>query len=401
MKFGLDRLVDDASLRARLAGRRVALLAHPASVTRDLVHGLDALAALPDVKLSAAFGPQHGLRGDKQDNMVESPDFLDPALGIPVFSLYGEVRRPTEAMLDTFDVLLVDLQDLGCRIYTFITTLRYVLEAAARRGQSVWVLDRPNPAGRPVEGLRLRDGWESFVGAGPLPMRHGLTMGELGRWFVRTLGLDVDYRVIAMDGWAPESAPGFGWPLGERTWINPSPNAPNLSMARCYAGTVMLEGTTLSEGRGTTRPLELFGAPDLDARAIIARMQQLAPQWLHGCRLREVWFEPTFHKHAGKLCAGVQIHVEDGSYDHAAFRPWRVQAAAFKAIRQLHPDYDLWRDFAYEYEHDRLAIDLINGSTLLREWVDDLAALPGDLDAITQPDEAAWIAEREAVLLYR
>ena len=401
MKFGLDRLVDDASLRAPLAGRRVALLAHPASVTRDLVHGLDALAALPDVKLSAAFGPQHGLRGDKQDNMVESPDFLDPALGIPVFSLYGEVRRPTEAMLDTFDVLLVDLQDLGCRIYTFITTLRYVLEAAARRGQSVWVLDRPNPAGRPVEGLRLRDGWECFVGAGPLPMRHGLTMGELGRWFVRTLGLDVDYRVIAMDGWAPESAPGFGWPLGERTWINPSPNAPNLSMARCYAGTVMLEGTTLSEGRGTTRPLELFGAPDLDARAIIARMQQLAPQWLHGCRLREVWFEPTFHKHAGKLCAGVQIHVEDGSYDHAAFRPWRVQAAAFKAIRQLHPDYDLWRDFAYEYEHDRLAIDLINGSTLLREWVDDLAALPGDLDAITQPDEAAWIAEREAVLLYR
>ncbi len=401
MKFGLDRLVDDASLRAPLAGRRVALLAHPASVTRDLVHGLDALAALPDVKLSAAFGPQHGLRGDKQDNMVESPDFLDPALGIPVFSLYGEVRRPTEAMLDTFDVLLVDLQDLGCRIYTFITTLRYVLEAAARRGQSVWVLDRPNPAGRPVEGLRLRDGWESFVGAGPLPMRHGLTMGELGRWFVRTLGLDVDYRVIAMDGWAPESAPGFGWPLGERTWINPSPNAPNLSMARCYAGTVMLEGTTLSEGRGTTRPLELFGAPDLDARAIIARMQQLAPQWLHGCRLREVWFEPTFHKHAGKLCAGVQIHVEDASYDHAAFRPWRVQAVAFKAIRQLHPDYELWRDFAYEYEHDRLAIDLINGGPQLREWVDDPAAQPGDLDAITQPDEAAWIAEREAVLLYR
>jgi uncharacterized protein YbbC (DUF1343 family) len=400
VKFGLDRLVDDASLRAPLAGRRVALLAHPASVTRDLVHGLDALAALPDVKLSAAFGPQHGLRGDKQDNMVESPDFLDPALGIPVFSLYGEVRRPTEAMLDTFDVLLVDLQDLGCRIYTFITTLRYVLEAAARRGQSVWVLDRPNPAGRPVEGLRLRDGWESFVGAGPLPMRHGLTMGELGRWFVRTLGLDVDYRVIAMDGWAPESAPGFGWPLGERTWINPSPNAPNLSMARCYAGTVMLEGTTLSEGRGTTRPLELFGAPDLDARAIIARMQQLAPQWLHGCRLREVWFEPTFHKHAGKLCAGVQIHVEDARYDHAAFRPWRVQAAAFKAIRQLHPDYDLWRDFAYEYEHDRLAIDLINGSALLREWVDDPAAVPADLDALTNPDEQAWCEARSAFLLY-
>ena len=401
MKFGLDRLVDDASLRAPLAGRRVALLAHPASVTRDLVHGLDALAALPDVKLSAAFGPQHGLRGDKQDNMVESPDFLDPALGIPVFSLYGEVRRPTEAMLDTFDVLLVDLQDLGCRIYTFITTLRYVLEAAARRGQSVWVLDRPNPAGRPVEGLRLRDGWECFVGAGPLPMRHGLTMGELGRWFVRTLGLDVDYRVIAMDGWAPESAPGFGWPLGERTWINPSPNAPNLSMARCYAGTVMLEGTTLSEGRGTTRPLELFGAPDIDASAVHAEMQAFAPHWLGGCKLREIWFEPTFHKHTGKLCNGLQIHVEDASYNHQTFRPWRLQALAFKAIRRLYPDYALWRDFAYEYEHDRLAIDLINGSTLLRDWVDTSGSTPDELDAIATNDELIWCEKTAALMLYR
>jgi uncharacterized protein YbbC (DUF1343 family) len=183
MKFGLERLLEDGSLRRRLAGKRLALLAHPASVTRELVHSLDALAALPELHLSAAFGPQHGLRGDKQDNMVESPDFADPVHGIPVFSLYGDVRRPTSAMMDTFDVLLVDLQDLGCRVYTFITTLRYVLEAAAKHGKSGWVLDRPNPAGRPVEGTRLRGGWESFVGAGPLPMRHGLTMGELARWF--------------------------------------------------------------------------------------------------------------------------------------------------------------------------------------------------------------------------
>jgi len=388
-------------LREELHGRRVALLAHPASVTRDLTHALDAVAALPEVKLTAAFGPQHGLRGDKQDNMVESADFVDPVHGIPIFSLYGEVRRPTEAMLDTFDVLLVDLQDLGCRIYTFITTLRYVLEAAARRGQSVWVLDRPNPAGRPVEGLRLRAGWESFVGAGRLPMRHGLTLGELGHWFVRELALDVDYRVIAMEGWDPHGAPGHGWPLGERTWINPSPNAPNLWMARCYAGTVMLEGTTLSEGRGTTRPLEIFGAPDLDATALIARMHALAPTWLRGCRLRECWFEPTFHKHAGKLCAGVQIHVEDASYGHEAFRPWRLQALAFKALRTLRPDYPLWRDFPYEYERDRLAIDLINGSPLLREWVDDQAASAADLDQIAVLDEASWASEREAILLYR
>jgi len=399
MNFGLDRLLAHPELRQPLAGRRVGLLAHPASVTDGLVHALDALAAA-GVNLTAAFGPQHGLRGDKQDNMVESVDFLDPVHGIPVFSLYGEVRRPTAAMMDSFDVLLVDLQDLGCRIYTFITTLRYVLEAAAKHGKAVWVLDRPNPAGRPVEGLRLRDGWESFVGAGPLPMRHGLTLGELARWFVATLSLDVDCQVITLEGWAPGQAPGYGWPLGERTWINPSPNAPNLWMARCYAGTVMLEGTTLSEGRGTTRPLEVFGAPDIDADRLLARMHALAPQWLQGCRLRTCWFEPTFHKHAGQLCAGLQIHVEDGAYGHEAFQPWRLQALAFKAIRALWPDYPLWRDFPYEYEHDRLAIDLINGSELLRAWVDDDQAAPSDLEALAAVDERSWARAREAFLLY-
>jgi uncharacterized protein YbbC (DUF1343 family) len=400
IQFGIDRLLADPALRQPLAGKRLALLAHPASVTADLTHSLDALAAQPDLNMTAAFGPQHGLRGDKQDNMVESPDFLDPQLGIPVFSLYGEVRRPTDAMMDTFDVLLVDLQDLGCRIYTFITTLRYVLEAAARHGKSVWVLDRPNPAGRPVEGLSLRPGWESFVGAGAMPMRHGLTMGELGQWFIATLKLEVDYHVVTMHGWQPDAAPGYGWPLGERTWINPSPNAPNLSMARAYAGTVMLEGATLSEGRGTTRPLELFGAPDIDARAVMTEMQTFAPQWLKGCKLREIWFEPTFHKHVGKLCHGIQIHCEGPYYDHAAFKPWRIQALAFKAIRRLYPDYPLWRDFAYEYEHDRLAIDLINGSPLLREWVDAPATRAADLEHLCYSDETAWQDETRAFLLY-
>jgi uncharacterized protein YbbC (DUF1343 family) len=204
-----------------------------------------------------------------------------------------------------------------------------------------------------------------------------------------------------MQGWEPARPPGYGWPLGERAWVNPSPNAPNLWMARCYAGTVMLEGTTLSEGRGTTRPLELFGAPDLEIGALLACMRALAPHWLQGCRLRPCWFEPTSHKHAGKLCAGVQIHVEDGAYEHEAFRPWRLQALAFKALKRLRPDYALWRDFPYEYERNRLAIDLINGSTLLREWVDDAAATPADLDALAQPDEAAWRDERDAILLYR
>jgi uncharacterized protein YbbC (DUF1343 family) len=400
MKFGIDRLLDDASLRARLAGKRVALVAHPASVTADLTHSLDALAACGDIRITAAFGPQHGMRGDKQDNMMETADYNDPLLGIPVFSLYGEVRRPSGQMMSTFDVVLIDLQDVGCRIYTFITTLLYMLEACAKEGKEVWVLDRPNPAGRPIEGLSLRAGWESFVGAGPMPMRHGLTLGELGHWFIKRFNLDVAYRVIAMEGYRPDEGPGFGWPLGERTWINPSPNAPNLWMARAYAGTVMLEGATLSEGRGTTRPLELFGAPDIDARAVITEMQKLAPHWLRGCKLRDCWFEPTFHKHMKQLCNGVQIHTEGPYYDHAAFKPWRLQTLAFKAIRRLYPTYELWRDFPYEYAFGKLPIDVINGSPLLREWVDDANATPGDFDALTTPDEQAWGAERRPHLLY-
>jgi len=401
MKFGIDRFIEEPKLRKPLAGKRVALLAHPASMTAGWSHSLDAIATLKDFQLTAAFGPQHGLRGDKQDNMIESDDFHDPIHRIPVFSLYGEVRRPTAAMMEHFDVLLVDLQDVGCRVYTFITTLRYVLEAAAQHKKSVWILDRPNPAGRPVEGLRLRAGWESFVGAGPLPMRHGLTLGELARWFVRTFKLDVECQVVEMDGWTPSVAPGYGWPLGERAWVNPSPNASSLWMARCYPGTVMLEGTTLSEGRGTTRPLELFGAPDLQPRALLAKMKRLASEWLRGCRLRDCWFEPTFHKHAAKLCAGMQIHVDDAGYDHEQFKPWRLMALAFKALRSLRPDYDLWRNFTYEYERDRLAIDLINGSELLRQWVDDPAATPADLDRLTIADEKSWSEERKAVLLYR
>ncbi len=391
--FGIDRLLAAPDLRQPLDGKRVALLAHPASVTKDLVHSLDALVAA-GVNISAVFGPQHGVRGDLQDNMMESPDFTDPKYDVPVFSLYGEVRRPTGQSMGTFDVILIDLQDLGCRIYTYVTTLLYVLEAAAEHGKSVWVLDRPNPAGRPVEGTVLRPGWESFVGAGPMVMRHGLTLGEMGHWFIRHFNLDVDYRVIAMAGWAPDAAPGFGWPE-DRIWINPSPNAANLNMARAYAGTVMLEGTTLSEGRGTTRPLEIFGAPDIDALAVMRDMEKLAPQWLAGCRLREIWFEPTFHKHASKLCHGVHIHAEGGFYDHAAFKPWRLQALAFKAIRNLQPDYDLWRDFPYEYVFDKLAIDVINGGPALREWVDHPASAPGDLDALAAADEEQWWSETE------
>ncbi|WP_435417624.1 DUF1343 domain-containing protein [Parerythrobacter aurantius] len=401
MKFGIDRLLGEPELRKPLEGKRVALVAHPASVTADLTHSLDALIAA-GVNVTSAFGPQHGLKGDKQDNMVETADETDPVYGIPVFSLYGEVRRPTGQMMSTADVFLFDLQDLGCRIYTFVTTLLYLLEEAAKHGKTVWVLDRPNPAGRPVEGTLLVPGHESFVGAAPMPMRHGLTMGEMGHWFIRHFGLDIDYRVIDMHYWLPESAPGFGWP-DSRIWINPSPNAASLNMARAYAGTVMIEGATLSEGRGTTRPLEvLFGAPDIDARAVHAQMAKLAPDWLAGCAIRECWFEPTFHKHRGSLCQALMIHAEGPHYRHDAFRPWRLQALAFKAIRNLYPDYPIWRgtDFKYEYTEGVLAIDVINGGPALREWVDDQASTPHDLDALATVDEAAWIAGVREHLLY-
>ena len=400
MKFGIDRLLSEPDLQAALKGRRVALVAHPASLTADLTHSVDALMACVNIRLTAAFGPQHGMKGDLQDNMMETPDETDPVHGIPVFSLYGEVRRPTGQMMSTFDVVLIDLQDVGCRIYTFVTTLLYMLEAAAEHGKEVWVLDRPNPAGRPVEGTLLQPGWESFVGAGPMPMRHGLTLGEMGLWFIDHFKLDVAYRVIKMQGWKPDEGPGYGWPLNERSWINPSPNAPNVSMARAYAGTVMLEGATLSEGRGTTRPLELFGAPDIDARAVIAEMRAFAPQWLKGCSLRDMWFEPTFHKHVGQLCSGVQIHVDDPAYDHESFQPWRVQALGFKAIRRLYPDYDLWRDFPYEYAFGKLPIDVINGGPGLREWVDDPASMPDDLDVPARRDEQAWLETCRPFLLY-
>ena len=400
MKLGIDRLLSDPQLARRLQGRRLALLGHPASVTGGCEHSLDALMGRPDLRLCAAFGPQHGMRGDKQDNMVETADITDPRHGIPVFSLYGEVRYPNAAMLETFDTLLVDLQDIGTRIYTYVTTLAYVLDACAKAGKAVWVLDRPNPAGRPIEGSLLEPGWESFVGAGPLPMRHGLTLGELARWFVARRGLDLELDVVAMDDYDPDASPGFGWPLAELPWVNPSPNAATLNMARCFPGTVLFEGTTLSEGRGTTRALELVGAPDLGFERILDRMVALAPDWLVGCWLRPCWFEPTFHKHAGRLCSGVQIHTDGPFYRHAEFRPYRIAALMLKAVRLERPDYPIWRDFHYEYERERLAIDLLSGGTFLRAWVDDPAATPADLDARLAPDEAAWLEERRPHLLY-
>lgn len=400
MYFGIDELLRNPELRKPLEGKRIALLGHPASVTSECRHTLDALTDCPGVNIVSAFGPQHGMRGDKQDNMIESGDYTDRQYGIPIFSLYGEVRRPTDAMMQPFDVLLADVQDIGTRIYTFVTTLTYMLEACAKHGKSLWVLDRPNPAGRPIEGTILEPGWESFVGAGPLIMRHGLTYAEIAKWYVALKGLDVDLRIIPMAGYDMGAAPGYGWPIMERSWVNPSPNASSLNMTRCFPGTVLYEGTTLSEGRGTTTPLELVGASDIDFGRILKRMYALAPEWLTGCALRLCFFEPTFHKHVHKMCSGIMIHTDNDLYQHEEFKPYRIAALILKAVRMEHPGYEIWRVFPYEYETERLAIDLLSGGTFLREWVDDPSATPTDFDARLKPDEAQWAEIREPYLLY-
>ncbi len=391
--FGIDNLLQDPALKAKLGGRRVGLVAHPASVTSQSEHSLDALINA-GIRVERAFGPQHGLRGDRQDNMMESGDFTDPRHRIPVISLYGTYRYPQPEMLTGLDVVLFDLQDIGCRVYTYITTLRHFVKACMEHGVELWILDRPNPSGRPVDGMYLVDGEQSFVGCDLLPMRHGLTIGELAVWFADQLTCSHP-KIIPMMHYEPSSSPGFGWPLSQIPWINPSPNASSLNMARCFPGTVLLEGTTLSEGRGTTTPLEVTGAPDIPVDELISLME---PQ--SGIRLRPCCFTPVFHKHVGALCQGFQIHTDSPDYLHEAFKPFRLMAGFLKALRQLRPEYDLWRYHEYEYETDRIPVDVINGGPILRQWVDDAAAGAEELDTRLEQTELDWLDQRHPYLHY-
>ena len=397
--FGIDHLLSDEILMRALRGRRIGLVGHPASTTSGLTHTLDALID-SDLPVQAAFGPQHGMRGDKQDNMIESEDYLDERHHIPVYSLYGQHRRPTPSQLQDLDVIVIDLQDIGCRIYTYLTTLAYFIEACAEQGKSLWVLDRPNPAGRRIEGLTLMQGQESFVGCGPIPMRHGLTLGEFASWYADFRRLDLDLNIVELQGYDPAAGPGYGWPVLERAWVNPSPNAASLNMARCFPGTVLLEGTELSEGRGTTRPLELMGAPDLPVNDLLTRMHQLAPAWMTGAVMRPCYFEPTFHKHQQQLCSGIQIHTDLPTYDPQMFSAFRMVALLLKALRLLRPDYAIWRHHAYEYELDRIPIDVINGGPLLRQWVDDPKAEIMDLETQLSKDEAQWLKQTNPFYRY-
>ncbi|MCB0350305.1 MAG: DUF1343 domain-containing protein [Bdellovibrionales bacterium] len=400
VRLGLENLLANAKYKKYLKSKRVAVVGNPASVTKDLVHTMDALSK-GGIQLSCAFGPQHGLRGEKQDNMIESEDFLDPKYKIPIFSLYGEVRRPTSKMLEHFDIILFDLQDVGCRIYTFLTTLFYVMEDCARIGKEVWVLDRPNPAGRPVEGSYLDPHFFSFVGGAEIVMRHGLTLGEAALWYKSHKNLDIQLKVLPMTRYEIKKSPGYGWDARELSWVNPSPNMPNISTARMYAGTVLIEGSKISEGRGTTRPLELFGAPGFDGEKIVRAMTKMIPQHLKNVGLRTCFFEPTFQKHTKKLCSGFQIHIDQKNYKHDSFKPYRIVASAFKAVRQLYPDYDMWLSPPYEYEKIKMPIDILSGSSFLREWVDDSSAKWGDLERHLVKDEKRWLLERKPFLIYK
>lgn len=398
-QFGLEVLLEDSKRLSELKKRRVALVAHPASVNQSLEHAIDGLVEA-GVRLTCAFGPQHGLKGDKQDNMIETDDEIDARYKIPIFSLYGKVRRPTDQMLEHCDLILFDLQDVGCRIYTFLTTLFYILEDAARTKKTVWILDRPNPAGRVVEGSLLRQGFESFVGAAPVPMRHGLTLGEAALWYRDFKKLNVDLEVVQMQGYTATEAPGFGWPIQQLSWVNPSPNIPRLSSCRSFCGTVLIEGTTLSEGRGTTIPLEIVGAPGINNYRLLEELQSHFPEWCRGAILRPLFFEPTFHKYAGQLASGIQIHTDGPFYQPQLFQPYRLIAGFLKTVRRLYPNMGIWRQPPYEYETVRLPIDLLTGSDFLRKWVDDSKATASDFEAYQNPDETNWLAQRRPYLLY-
>jgi uncharacterized protein YbbC (DUF1343 family) len=395
-QLGIERVLHESDLRKKLLDKRIAVLGHPASVTHSLTHTLDALKEVSGLKLAAAFGPQHGMRGEKQDNMIESEDFIDPEFKIPVYSLYGKVRRPTPEMMKGWDVMLIDMQDVGCRIYTFLTTLFYMLDAAATTGQEIWVLDRPNPAGRPIEGHTLDMKYESFIGAAPVPMRHGLTLGEAALWYREHKGLKVNLSVIAMKDYNINQQP---WPQS-LSWVNPSPNMPRLSCARIYSGSVLFEGTNLSEGRGTTIPLEIFGAPKMNIARIMKDMKEMAPQWLKGCVLRAGFFEPTFHKFKGELVSALQVHVDGPYYDAALFKPYRLCTLFLKAAQRAHSDLDLWRKPPYEYEEKLLPIDILSGHDGLRKWVAEQAPNVGLWEESLAADEMAWAEERKPFLLY-
>jgi uncharacterized protein YbbC (DUF1343 family) len=387
IRLGLEKLLSERA--SFLKGARVGLICNQASVDHELAHAADLLRAHVGENLKALFGPQHGIRGEVQDNMVETEHAVDKVTGVPVYSLYSETREPTEEMLSETDVLVYDLQDVGCRIYTFIYTLANCMRAAGRLGKTVVVCDRPNPInGAQVEGNVLEAEYASFVGQFPIPTRHGMTVGELARLFKGEFGINCELEVIEMDGWER-----VDWlDCTDAPWVLPSPNMPTLETATVFPGTVHLEGTQVSEGRGTTRPFEFVGAPYIDGEELAARLRQLS---LEGVHFRPCGFRPTFQKHAERLCGGVQIHVTD----RASFRPVLTGVAIVKVIYELYPEEFRWKEPPYEYVFDKNPFDVIAGTGTLRTQITGGQSL----EAI----EESWKARledfkriREGCLLY-
>jgi uncharacterized protein YbbC (DUF1343 family) len=383
--LGSERLFDSGAL----AGRRIGIVCNPSSVDSELRLVADRLAADHRVHVAAIFGPQHGFRSDVQENMIETGHAQDPIRRVPVYSLYSETREPTLEMLDGLDVLVIDLQDVGTRIYTYIYTMAYCLRAARKQALKVVVCDRPNPiGGEAVEGPMLESGLESFVGLYPIPMRHGMTIGELARLFNDHFGIGADLDVVAMGGWRREC-------YGDETglpWVLPSPNIPTVDSAVVYPGTVLFEGTNVSEGRGTTRPFELVGAPWIVAEEWTGALNRLD---LPGVRFRPAVFEPTFHKHAKLSCGGCQIHV----LDRSIFRAVETGVALLAGFRSADPSRFEWRQPPYEYEHEKWPIDILAGSTSLREQID--AGIPArEIARQWEADVAAFSRIRQTFLLY-
>ncbi|HML92795.1 DUF1343 domain-containing protein [Methyloceanibacter sp.] len=385
MLLGSERLL----ATNRLRGLKVGILANPASVDHTFRHIADRLATSGDFTLAAIFGPQHGFNSDLQDNMIETPHAEDPKRGVPIFSLYSETREPTKEMLDLIDVLVIDLQDVGARIYTFIYTMANCLRAAAKTGTPVIVCDRPNPIGGiQTEGPMLEPGFESFVGQYPIPMRHGMTVAELAKLFNEAFGIGAPLETVTMEGWSRD----FYFDATDVPWIMPSPNMPTLDTAIVYPGTVLFEGTMVSEGRGTTRPFELIGAPYLDSAALAGRMNA---HRLPGVYFRPADFEPTFQKHAKTPCGGCQLHVTS----RMDFEPVIAGAALIRECYGLAPEQFQWREGPYEYEHEKMPIDILAGSTELREQVESQVPVP-EIAASWTKGVAAFEALRAPYLLY-
>lgn len=393
MILGCEALLADDKKLKSLKGKKIAMVVGPASVDSNLQNSLE-LFLNKGLSINIIIGLQHGFCGDKQDNMIETPHGVYENKPIPVYSLYSETRRLSEEMLSQFDVLLFDIQDVGCRIYTYLTSLFYILEDCDKANKEVWVLDRPNPVGRKVEGFLLQEEWKSFVGAAPILLKHGLTLAEAALWYKSLKSLKVHLVIVPMLNYSINEEP---WPK-HLSWVNPSPNLPRLSSTRVYPGSVLLEGTTLSEGRGTTRPLEVMGAPYLNTKKILEIIKKDFSIYTKNCIIREMHFNPGFHKFKSQLCKGLQIHV-DHKVHTKDFQPFRLMSVLLKTIKKIHPEKDLWSKPPYEYEYEKMPIDLISGSDFLRQWVESENSVKLFEEKLKE-DEEIWIKNRKDFLLY-